>query len=64
MYRSVKIFRKYGFTVFPAPTDFWTEKTAQWNVFSFIPDAGALNGSTVALHEYYGLFAYQIMGWL
>jgi len=64
MYRSVKIFRKYGFTVFPAPADFWTEKNAQWNIFSFLPDAGALNASTVALHEYYGLIGYKLMGWL
>jgi uncharacterized SAM-binding protein YcdF (DUF218 family) len=64
MHRSVKVFRKYGFTVYPAPTDFWAEKKTQWNVFSFLPESGALNGSTAALHEYYGLMAYTIMGWL
>jgi uncharacterized SAM-binding protein YcdF (DUF218 family) len=64
MHRSVKVFRKYGFTVYPAPTDYWTEKKTNWNIFSFLPESGALNGSTVALHEYYGLFAYAIMGWM
>jgi uncharacterized SAM-binding protein YcdF (DUF218 family) len=64
MYRSVKIFKKYGFTVYPAPTDFWVEKKVQWNLFEFLPDARALNASTVALHEYYGLFAYTILGWM
>lgn len=64
MYRSVNIFRKYGFTVYPAPTDYRVESKPQWSIFSLLPNAGALNGSTVALHEYYGLFAYKIMGWL
>jgi uncharacterized SAM-binding protein YcdF (DUF218 family) len=64
MYRSVKIFKKYGFTVYPAPTDYWVENKVQWNLFEFLPDARALNASTVALHEYYGLFAYTMMGWL
>ena len=64
MYRSVKIFKKYGFTVYPAPTDYWIEKKNQWNIFSFLPDANALFYSTTALHEYYGLLAYKVMGWL
>ena len=64
MYRSVKIFKKYGFTVYPAPTDYWVENKLQWNLFEFLPDAPALNASTVALHEYYGLVAYTIMGWM
>ena len=64
MYRSVKVFKKYGFTVHPAPTDYWTETKTHVNVFSFLPDANSLDDSTVALHEYYGLIAYKIMGWL
>ena len=64
MYRSVKIFKKYGFTVYPAPTDYWTETKTQLNIFCFFPDANSLNASTVALHEYYGLVAYKLLGWL
>jgi len=64
MYRSVKIFKKYGFTVFPAPADFWCERKSQFQLFKILPQAGALNASTTALHEYYGLLAYKIMGWL
>jgi uncharacterized SAM-binding protein YcdF (DUF218 family) len=64
MYRSVKIFRKIGFTVYPAPTDYWMGSGGKLKLFSFLPDAEDLYFSTVALHEYYGLLAYRIMGWL
>jgi uncharacterized SAM-binding protein YcdF (DUF218 family) len=64
MYRSVKIFRKFGFTVFPAPADFREDKTIKIGVFSILPSVDALSEATDALHEYYGLIAYKIMGWL
>jgi uncharacterized SAM-binding protein YcdF (DUF218 family) len=62
MYRSVKIFRKCGFTVFPAPADFREDSSPQWKILSLLPSVGALGDVTDALHEYYGLFAYKIMG--
>jgi uncharacterized SAM-binding protein YcdF (DUF218 family) len=64
MYRSVKIFRKCGFTVFPAPSDFRADKSMQVKIFSILPDVGALSDATDALHEYYGLIAYKMAGWL
>ena len=64
MYRSVKIFRKCGFTVYPAPADFREDKKIQNNIFAYFPSAEALANATDALHEYYGLIAYKIMGWL
>ncbi len=64
MYRSVKIFKKCGFTVYPAPADFREDKKVQKNIFAYFPNAEALSNSTDALHEYYGLIAYKIVGWL
>jgi uncharacterized SAM-binding protein YcdF (DUF218 family) len=64
MYRSVAIFRKAGFTVYPAPTDFWVAAGGTPGLFDFLPDAEALTSSTAILHEYYGLLAYRILGWL
>jgi uncharacterized SAM-binding protein YcdF (DUF218 family) len=64
MYRSVKIFKKNGFTVYPAPADFWCESKSPFVLFKILPGADALNASTTALHEYYGLLAYKVMGWL
>jgi uncharacterized SAM-binding protein YcdF (DUF218 family) len=62
MYRSVKIFRKCGFTVFPAPADFREDSSPQWKILSLLPSVDALSAGTDALHEYYGLIAYKILG--
>jgi len=64
MYRSVKLFEKQGFTVHPAPTDYMTEKDLNFTLFQVLPEVGCLEASTKALHEYYGLAAYKILGWI
>jgi uncharacterized SAM-binding protein YcdF (DUF218 family) len=64
MYRSVNVFKKHGFIVTAAPADFWCESRSPFKLFSVLPGADALFASTTALHEYYGLIAYWIMGWL
>jgi uncharacterized SAM-binding protein YcdF (DUF218 family) len=64
MYRSVKLFKKCGFTVFPAPADFRADKTMPIKIFSILPSVEALSDATDAIHEYYGLIAYRMMGWL
>ncbi len=64
MYRSVRIFRKYGYTVYPSPADFEADVTFQLNMLSFLPNADALFQTTAALHEYYGLLAYKLLGWI
>ncbi len=62
MYRSVKIYQKCGFTVFPAPTDYWVNTGQLVKLFDLLPSADALCCSTAALHEYYGLLAYWMLG--
>ena len=62
MYRSVKIFKRFGFTVHPAPADFFVDKSHRSILFDLLPTADALYVSTNALHEYYGIFAYKILG--
>jgi uncharacterized SAM-binding protein YcdF (DUF218 family) len=62
MPRSVVIFKKQGFTVFPAPTDFHFDKTIVKSVYDFFPTSSALDLSTTALHEYYGMIGYRIFG--
>ena len=64
MYRSVKIFTKCGYTVHPAPADFRADKSSKKTILSFLPSVDALSATTDALHEYYGIIAYKIMGWL
>jgi len=64
MPRSVKVFEKAGFTFYPAPTDYSTNQESVLEVRSFIPTAEALDGTTRTLHEYYGLLAYRLFGWI
>jgi len=61
MRRSVAMFRKQGFTVFPAPTGYKSQ-TRPVSVASFIPQAGALNTASTALAEYFSLAWYGATG--
>lgn len=61
MPRSVMAFESAGFEVIPAPTAFTTNyKTS---LLDFLPDAGALYGSRVFLHERIGQLWYQLKSW-
>ncbi len=63
MPRSVAIFRKIGFTVIPATTDFRSGDGAEDFLLAILPSAEALNDSTLVLKEWVGLFAYRLRGW-
>ncbi len=62
MDRSVKVFKKYGFNVHPAPTDYRTNERFNASIMHFLPDASSLELCTSALHEYYGIIAYKLLG--
>jgi uncharacterized SAM-binding protein YcdF (DUF218 family) len=64
MYRSVKVLDKAGFVIQPAPTDYRADARFQWKLINFLPTASSLNGVTSALHEYYGLLTYRVLGWI
>jgi uncharacterized SAM-binding protein YcdF (DUF218 family) len=64
MYRSVGILKKAGFTVYPAPTDYYEDINFNKNITKIFPEANSLLASTVAIHEYYGILAYKIKGWM
>jgi uncharacterized SAM-binding protein YcdF (DUF218 family) len=63
MPRSVAIFKKIGFTVIPATTDFLSgDNDVDW-LLNTLPSAEALNNSTLALKEWIGLLTYRLRGW-
>ena len=64
MLRSVKVFEKEGFTVHPAPTDFRADTHFRWSPYHLFPSAQFLFLTTMVLHEYYGLLAYWLFGWI
>lgn len=64
MIRSEAVFKKHGFTVYPAPTDFQKSVTKRTFIFNLFPNSSYLDISTQALHEYYGLIGYKLLGWI
>jgi uncharacterized SAM-binding protein YcdF (DUF218 family) len=63
MPRSVAIFKKIGFIVTPATTDFRSGDGDEDFLLAILPSAEALNNSTLALKEWVGLVAYRLRGW-
>lgn len=61
MARSVKLYRKAGFDVVPAPTGF-IGGPISLSIYSFIPSAGALCISSTALYEYISSLWYSVRG--
>jgi uncharacterized SAM-binding protein YcdF (DUF218 family) len=62
MPRAVGLFRKQGFIVHPAPTDYRGNLHSPFKAFSLLPSGHALSETTTALHEYLGLWAYRMLG--
>ena len=61
MLRAEKVFRKRfpEYTIVPIPTNYMYDKTV-WSVNQAIPSVGALEQSTIALHEWIGILWYSI----
>ena len=61
MLRAEKIFKKQfpEYTIVPVPTNYMYDKTV-WSVNQAIPSAGALEQSTTALHEWFGILWYSL----
>jgi uncharacterized SAM-binding protein YcdF (DUF218 family) len=62
MPRSVAIFKKLGYSVIPAPTDYTVDVPGRWTPLSLLPSADALYHSTSVMHELYGIIAYRLLG--
>lgn len=64
MKRSIMVFQKYGYTVHPAAADFNSGPKFFDSIYDFFPVEWALRLSTAALHEYYGILGYALLGWI
>jgi len=65
MPRSVGIFKKAGFKkVTPAPAGYLEDEELSLKPLNLLPNTMSLLKSSIALHEYYGLVVYWIMGWI
>ena len=63
MPRSNALFKKIGVDAVPVASDFFI-KPNPYDPFSFIPNAGDLRTSSMAIHEYIGIIAYRMKGWI
>ena len=63
MPRAAAAYRKAGFDVVAAPADFQTGWSAPSAIFRWIPESGALVGSSRAIREWLGLWVYRLRGW-
>jgi uncharacterized SAM-binding protein YcdF (DUF218 family) len=63
MPRALAVFRQAGFAVEPAPTNFYGGPSLEEGVLAILPNAGALQASSVALKEWLGLLVYRLRGW-
>lgn len=61
MGRSVMLYKRAGFEVAPAPTNFIGEKF-KFTIHSFIPGAGSLGLSSRAIYEYLSRLWYKLKG--
>jgi uncharacterized SAM-binding protein YcdF (DUF218 family) len=73
MPRSVALFEAQGFEVVPAPTDFGVTEASwqamldgdwQAQVLYFLPNVSAMHQLTTSLKEYFGLWYYQLRGYI
>lgn len=61
--RSYALFKKVGIDTVPVTADFYATDQA-YTPFSFIPHPLTLLRSSYAIHEYFGIFVYWLMGWI
>jgi len=64
MPRARACFEKLGMTVIPCPADFRADPYKRSTGLDFLPDAGALDNTTIVLKEYIGWVYYRLRGWL
>lgn len=62
MRRSLALFRKHGVTALPAPTDYLSQRRADWSPGDLFPSVPALKGAQAAAHEYLGLAWAHLTG--
>ena len=62
MRRAFAAFRAAGVDAIPTPTDF-QRRASNPGVLAWLPDAGALHRSTLAIKEYLGFAVYRHRGW-
>jgi uncharacterized SAM-binding protein YcdF (DUF218 family) len=64
MRRAEALFRKQGFAVHAAPTDFFSDEKPRTGPYQWLPQENTLAITYLALHEWAGYLAYRMLGWI
>lgn len=64
MPRALATFRTAGIKAIPSPADYRVVDRKKFSISVFLPDAGALAGTTQAIREYLALMVYKWRGWI
>lgn len=64
MPRALAVFKSVGVDVLPSPTDYHAVDYDQPTLLDWIPNVGALEGTTIAIKEYLGHQVYRWRGWI
>lgn len=64
MPRALAVFRSQGVDVIPSPTDIAVVGKKKLSIFDWLPDAGALAQTTMAIKEHIGYAIYKWRGWI
>jgi uncharacterized SAM-binding protein YcdF (DUF218 family) len=62
MPRAAALFRRHGFTVHPAPTDFYASEGEAFKLFRLLPSGSAMMETYLALNEHVGILVYRMLG--
>ena len=62
MPRAMAVFTRAGIDVIPVSVDVALVHETGHGILDFLPDAGALNLTTLAIKEYLGMFVYRLQG--
>lgn len=62
MLRAKRLFELEGLQVIPFPVDFKVSAARELSILDFLPSAGALNMTELALREFYGRLFYWFLG--
>ncbi len=64
MPRSLNIFKQLQIKVTPASADVLIRHQSSPQVFKYLPSTGALTLTTIAAHEYYGMWFSSLKAWI
>jgi len=64
MKRALAVFKKQNINALPYPVDFHARNEENLPGLDYLPDAGALHASSLALKEHIGYLYYWLRGWL